>query len=113
MHPIGQLTHTRRSDGDPDPDGVRKEEDRIIIRHYRNIYLYRQDPIVFLSLAVDTSGCLYHDFIHFLFFHTHREVSDLDHELSEESDRFRFLHSPCLDNLKGSVGLISRRPTPL
>ena len=38
LHPIGQFTHTRRSDGAPDPDGVPKEEVRIKIRHYRNIY---------------------------------------------------------------------------
>ena len=24
LHPIGQLTHTRRSDGDPEPDGALK-----------------------------------------------------------------------------------------
>ena len=58
LHPIGQLTHTRRSDGDPDPDGDLKEEVRIKIRHYRSIHLNRQDPIVFLPLEVDTSGRL-------------------------------------------------------
>ena len=50
LHPIGQLTHTRRSDGVPDPDGVLKESVRIKIRHYRNIYLNRQDQIAFLPL---------------------------------------------------------------
>ena len=29
LHPIGQLTYTRRSDGPPDPDGDVKEVDRI------------------------------------------------------------------------------------
>ena len=43
LHPIGQLTHTRRSDGAPDPDGPLKEEVRTKIRHYRNIYLNRPD----------------------------------------------------------------------
>ena len=33
LHPIGQLTHTRRSDGAPDPDGALKEAARIKIRH--------------------------------------------------------------------------------
>ena len=33
LHPIGQLTHTRRSDGAPDPDGALKEAARINIRH--------------------------------------------------------------------------------
>ena len=45
VHPIGQLMHTRCSDGTPDPDGVLKEEVRIKIRHYQNIYLNRPDPI--------------------------------------------------------------------
>ena len=48
LHPIGQLTHTRRSDGSPDPDGVQKETLGIKTRHYRNVYLNRQDPIAFL-----------------------------------------------------------------
>jgi hypothetical protein len=106
LHPIGHLTYTRCSDGAPDPDGELMEVVRIKIRHYRNIYLSRPDPIVFLSLAVDTSGRLYDDFIRLFFFHPHRETSDLVNELPEESDQFRFLHTTCLANLKGSVGLI-------
>ena len=54
LHPIGQLTHTRRSDGAPDPDGGLKKTVRIKIRQYRNIYLNRPDPIAFLPLTVDT-----------------------------------------------------------
>ena len=106
LHPIGQLTHTRRSDGAPDPDGSLKEEVRIKICHYRNIYLNRPDPIVFLSLAVDTSDRLYDDFICLIFLHGHREASVLVNELPEESDQFRFLRTTCLSNLKGSVSLI-------
>jgi hypothetical protein len=34
LHPMGQLTNTRRSDGAPDPDVVFKEVDRIKIRYY-------------------------------------------------------------------------------
>jgi hypothetical protein len=45
FNPIGQLTHTRRSDGAPDPDGVLKEVDRIKIRHYRNIESTRPNSI--------------------------------------------------------------------
>ena len=45
--PLGQLTDTSRADGDPDPDGVLKEVVRIKIRHYRNVYLNRPDPIVY------------------------------------------------------------------
>jgi hypothetical protein len=106
LHPIGQLTHTRRSDGAPDPDGALKEAARIKIRHYRNLCLNRPDPIAFLPLAVDTLGRLYDDFLHLLFLHAHREASALTNELPEESDQFRFLRAACLDNLKGSVGLI-------
>ena len=50
FHPIGHLSHTRRSDGVPVPDGTPKESSRIKIRHYRNIYLNRPDPIVFLTI---------------------------------------------------------------
>jgi hypothetical protein len=77
----GQLTHTRRSDGDPDPNGA----------------------------LMDTSGRLYDDFIRLFFFHTHREVPSLPNELPEESDQFRFIRSDCLGNLKGSVGLIMEK----
>ena len=38
--------------------------------------------------------------------HPHRESSDLDNELSEESDKFRFLRTSCFTNLKGTDGLI-------
>ena len=46
LHPMGQLTHTRRSDGASDPDGALKETVRIKIRHYHNLYVNRPDPIV-------------------------------------------------------------------
>ena len=95
LHPMGQLTHTKRSDGAPDPDGVLKEVTRIKIRHYRNVYLNRPDPIAFLTLAVDTTERLYDHFIRLCFLHTHRETSTLANELSGESDQFRFLRSTC------------------
>ena len=78
---------------------------RISIWHYRNIYLNRPDPIAFLLLAVHTSDRLYDDFLRLIFFNDHRETS-LANELTEESDQWWFLHAVCLDNLKGSVGLI-------
>ena len=58
---MGQLTHTRRSDGTPEPDGSLKEVTRIKIRHYHNIFLNRPDPIVFLPFTVDNSDHLYDD----------------------------------------------------
>jgi hypothetical protein len=116
-HPIGQLTHTRRSDGAPETGGVLKTVVRVKIIHYRQLYLNRPDPIAFMPVTVDTSGCIYDDFSRLLFLHAHREVSDLTNELPEESDQFRFLHVACLANLnfkfalqnlilKGSLDLI-------
>ena len=84
LHPMGQLTNTRRSDGPPDPDAVSKEVVRIEIRHYWNLYLNRPDPIAFIPLAVDTTGRMYDEFIRLLFLH-------LTGEFLEESDQFRFL----------------------
>ena len=56
---------------------------------------------------MDTSDRLYDDdFIRLFFLHTHRETSVLTNELTEESDQFRFLRTPCFANLKGTVGLI-------
>ena len=113
LHPMRQLTHTRRSDGDPDPDGsltFAEEVTRSKIRHYRNVYIIatssRPDPSAFLPLAVDTSVRLYDDFIRLLFLHAHREASTLADELPEESDQFRFLRAVCFANLEGAVGLI-------
>ena len=82
-----------------------------------------------MSVTVDTSGRLYDDFSRLLFFHTHREASDLvnelrgkirflratcvvsEFELPEESDQIRFLRAACVVNLKGSVGLILAKPS--
>jgi hypothetical protein len=44
------------------------------IRHYRQIYTDRPDPIVFLPIAVSTSGRVYEDFARLLFLHAHREA---------------------------------------
>ncbi len=106
FHPMGQLTNTRRSDGTPDPDEALKEVVRILIRHYRNLYLNLSDPISFIPLPVDTTGRMYDEFIRLLFLQVQRETSALANELSEESDQFRFLHASCFANLKGTVGLI-------
>ncbi len=106
VHPMGQLTNKRRSDGAPDPHGALKDVSRIRIRHYRNLYLNRPDPIVFIPLTVDTSGRLYEEFICLLFLYSHREGSGLNNELPEESDQFRFLRASCFANLKGAVGWV-------
>jgi hypothetical protein len=90
----------------PDPDATFKEVTRIKIRHYRNLYLNRPDPIAFIPLVVDTTGRMYDEFISLLFLHDHREASALDNESPEESDKIRFLRVSCFANLKGVVGLI-------
>ena len=72
LHPMDQLTNTRRSDGAPDPDAAFKEVVRIKIRHYRNLYLNHPDPVTFIPLAVDTTGRMYDEFIRLLFLHAHR-----------------------------------------
>jgi len=90
LHPSGQLTHTRQSDSDPNPDAGPMTVVRSKIFHYRRIYLDRPDPIVFMSLTVNTSGRLYDDFIRLLFLHAHHEVSDLANELSRNRITFDF-----------------------
>ena len=51
----GQLTHTRCSDGVPEPDGSLQKVVRDKIRHYRQIYLDRPDPIAFMTVVVDSA----------------------------------------------------------
>jgi hypothetical protein len=63
----------------PHPDGTLKNTVRIKIRHYRHLYGDRPDPIVFLPVAVRTSGLVYDDFarVRLLFLHVHREHSSV------------------------------------
>jgi hypothetical protein len=103
---LGQLTHTRRTDGAPEPDGALRTVVRSKIRHHRQLYINRPEPIVFMPVAVDTTGRIYEDFSRLLFLHAHREASALANEIPEESEQFRFLRSVCFGNIKGSVGLI-------
>jgi hypothetical protein len=76
------------------------------ILHYRQLYVDHPNPIAFMPVAVDTSGRIYDDFLRLLFLHAHREASALANDIPEESGHFRFLHTTCLANIKGSVGLI-------
>ena len=66
----------------------------------------KPDPIVFLPVAVSTSGRVYDDFVRLLFLHVHREASILAGESPEASDQFRFLRAARLANPMGSAGLI-------
>ena len=118
----GKLTHTRHWEAHTHtklrrshPNNVLKNTVRPKMLHYRRLYTDRPDPIVFMSLVVNTSGRLYHDFIRLLFLQAHRETSILVREIPEESDQVRqvrFLGVACLASLKGSVGLCSHRPHP-
>jgi hypothetical protein len=87
----GTLTQRVSSTGDPQPDGALNKTVRMKIRYYRQIYVDRPDPIVFLPITVSTSGRVYEDFARILFLHTHSEASILTGELPEESEQFRFL----------------------
>jgi hypothetical protein len=87
------LTHRVYSTGAPQLDGTLNKTVRMKIRHYRQIYADRPDPIVFLSITVSTSGRVYEDFARLLFLHTYREASILVGELPEESEQFRFLRA--------------------
>jgi hypothetical protein len=102
-------TNTRRSDGAPELDGALREVTRKKILHYRQLYINRPDPIVFLPDTVDTTGRLYDDFSRLLFLHTHREASALDNEILEESGQFRFLRTACYVNIKGSALVFTPR----
>ncbi len=62
------------------------------IRHSCQIYADRPDPIVFLPIAVSTSGRVVsmrtlHDCF---FLHSYHEAGILDGELPEVSEHFRF-----------------------
>ena len=100
---LGQLTNTRRTDGGPEPDGVLRTVARAKIRHYRQLYINRPEPIAFMPVAVDTTGRIYEDFSRLLFRHVNRETSTLVNEIPEESEQFRFLRAACFANIKGSA----------
>ena len=59
----GALTHRVPSTGASQSDGVLNNETRIKIRNYRQLYVDRTDPIVFLTVVVSTSGRVYDDFV--------------------------------------------------
>ena len=65
-----ERSHTEYPPGAPQPDGALNKETKMKIRHYRQIYADRPDPIVFLPVAVSTSGRIYEDFTRLFSFHT-------------------------------------------
>ncbi len=67
----------------PHPDGTLNKTTRMKIRDYRQIYVDSPDPIVFLTVSVNTSGRFYEDFTRLFFLDTHREGSILSRELPD------------------------------
>ena len=99
----GALTHRVSSTGSPQSDGTLNNVSRIKIRHYRQLYSDSDDPIVFLSVTVSTSGHVrqYDDFVCLIFLDTHRESSMLPGVFPEESEHFRFFSSCMFDKYSG------------
>jgi hypothetical protein len=104
-HTNGAFTQRVSSTGAPQTDGTLNKATRLKIRHYRQIYTDRPDPIVFLSIVVNTSGRVYEDFSRLLFLPTHRETSILVGELPIDLSTWSFIPLPRFFN--------SRRVSPL
>jgi hypothetical protein len=96
QHTNGAFTHRVSSTGAPHPDGVLNKSTRMKIRHYRQIYTDRTDPIVFLPIVVSSSGRVYEDFARLFFLHAHREVSILDASQSLCNAGYRILKYECV-----------------
>jgi hypothetical protein len=62
---LGQLKHTRRTDGVPESDGALRTVARAKILHYRQLYINHPEPIAFMPVVVDTAGSIYEDFDRF------------------------------------------------
>jgi hypothetical protein len=71
----GALTHRVSSTGVPQTDGALNKAVRMKIRHYRQIYVDSPDSVVFLPIAVRTSGDVYEDFTRLLFLHSNRRIT--------------------------------------
>ena len=74
----------------------------------RQLYVDKPDPIIFMSVSVNTSGHVYDNFVRLIFLYVSRESGVLSGELKENlnSHEVHFLHTVSLTNLKDSVGLI-------
>jgi hypothetical protein len=55
-HTNGALAHRVSSTSTPQSDGALNKAARMKIRHYRQMYADRPDPIVFLPITVSTPG---------------------------------------------------------
>jgi hypothetical protein len=82
-HTNGSLTPRISSNNAPQPDGALNNADRNKVLHYRHLYADLSDPIVLLTVVVNTLGQLYDDFLEPSFVILECSVSG---ELTEESD---------------------------
>jgi hypothetical protein len=76
--------------GAPQFDGSLNNAPRIKITNYCQVYTYRSDPSVSLSVAVSTSVRIYDDLVRLFFLHAHRESSILARELPRNLSSFVF-----------------------
>jgi hypothetical protein len=81
-------THRESSNDVPPPDDDLKNVVRKKILHYCQVYVDKTDPIIFLTVTVNTSGRVYDDIVRFLFLHVHRETSVLTGDLSRNLNSF-------------------------
>jgi hypothetical protein len=75
----------------PHPDGSLNKTARMKIRHYRQIYADRSDPIVFLPITIRTSGRVYEDFVWFVFL-TQTSIEAGVDKLSVNKKKRQFFH---------------------
>ncbi len=72
LHTNGNHTYTISSNGALQPDDALKNADRQKIIHHSQLSEDLPDPIVFMTVVVNTSGRLYDDFLRLLFLDNHR-----------------------------------------
>ena len=91
--------------GTPQSDGTLNTATQVENRHYKRLYPELPNPVVFLPVAVSTTGRI-NETLRLLFLYVNREASALAGEVPEESAQFHFIRATCLTNLKGSLGLM-------
>jgi hypothetical protein len=107
-HTNGSLTPRISSNNAPQPDGALNNADRNKVLHCRHLYADLSDPIVLLTVVVNTSGQLYDDFLEPSFVILECSVSG---ELTEESDTaFLQLKEFSLRNPTSSTTATRRSP---
>ena len=86
----GTLTQRVSSTGAPQQDGVLRNVVIKKISHYRQLYEDQTDPVIFLTVTMNTSGRVYDDFVCLIFWYAHRESSILVREFPRNLISFAF-----------------------